>query len=141
MDRVLVDCDIALDFLSAREPFFDSARGLFSLFERGGVRGFASPLLFANLNYIIRKQKGRDGALAALKKLQLIVRVAPISGKAVAMALASGFPDFEDALQYYAAKEAGISTIITRNAQHYPRAAATICSAEEYLARREAAAP
>lgn len=68
------------------------------------------------------------------------MQVAPISAKAVALALASGFPDFEDALQYYAAKEAGISTIVTRNAQHYPRAAATICSAEEYLAGREAGA-
>jgi predicted nucleic acid-binding protein len=138
---VFVDCDVALDFLAKREPFHGAARDLFVLFELRKVKGFVSPLLYANVSYLLRKQLGRDPALAALTKLSLLVEVVPLSGKAVALALASGLPDFEDALQYYAAQEARISTIVTRNAQHYPRARLTVCSAEQFLAYRAARAP
>jgi predicted nucleic acid-binding protein len=49
------------------------------------------------------------------------------------LALASDFNDFEDAIQYYTAKEGGIDYLLTRNKKDYKRAGITVMTAEEYL--------
>ena len=136
MEKVFLDCDIALDLLARREPFYPYAAELFTLIETGKVKGYASPLMFANLYFILKQQKNREETLAGLKKLKLLLNVAPIAEKTIEMALASNFTDFEDAIQYYAALEARIKTIITRNKDHYRKAEASVYTAEEYLKLR-----
>ena len=83
MEKVFLDCDIALDLLARREPFYPYAAELFTLIETGKVKGYASPLMFANLYFILKKQKNREKALAGLKKLKLLLGVAPIAEKTI----------------------------------------------------------
>jgi predicted nucleic acid-binding protein len=70
MHRVFVDSDIILDVLAQRDEFYTPAAKLFSLFEKGDVAGFTSPIVFANLHYILRKAKSKDYALQSLVKLK-----------------------------------------------------------------------
>ncbi|MBD3208234.1 MAG: PIN domain-containing protein [Candidatus Nealsonbacteria bacterium] len=119
MVKAYIDTDVILDLLQKRERFFDDAARIFVLLENGKARGYVSPLIFANLYYLLRKERGAKPALDALLRLKMLLRVLTIGDKAVQLALSSAFRDFEDALQYYAAVEHGLDCLITRNKKDY----------------------
>lgn len=131
--RVFVDSDVILDHLLDRAPFNRHAEALFRKIYKGEVEAFTSPLIFANLFYVLRKAVGPDTAKSALKKLRLLLKILPMEEKGVDAALESPMPDFEDALQYQCAVKAGIANIITRNAKDYRGNPVSLFSAEEYL--------
>jgi predicted nucleic acid-binding protein len=133
MDKIYIDCDIVLDLLSKREPFFKSAAALFSMVERGEINACVSPLIFTNLFYILRKAASAEKAIDTLKKFRLLVDVLPVNEKIIELALSSGLPDFEDSLHYYTALENGIYCLITRNKKHYKKPEIIICTAEEFV--------
>ena len=136
MEKVFIDSDIILDLLAKREPYYQSAALLFSRFGQGGLEAFVSPLIFANLFYLLRKSTSNARAKETLKKLKTLMQVLPINDKIIEQALNSEFQDFEDAVQYYTAAENGINILITRNKKDYKKAAITICTAEEFLGSR-----
>jgi predicted nucleic acid-binding protein len=131
--RVLVDTDIVLDLLLARQPYFPAAARLFTWFQDGKIEGHVSSLAFSNLFYILRKAMSAADAVAALRKLRLIVRVVPVDEKVVELALASSLRDFEDAMQYYAALAQGVDALVSRNKRDYGEARIPVWSAEECL--------
>jgi predicted nucleic acid-binding protein len=133
MHRVFVDSDIILDVLAQRDEFYTPAAKLFSLFEKGDVAGFTSPIVFANLHYILRKAKSKDYALQSLVKLKSLISILPVDSKIIDLALSSRFNDFEDAIQYQTSKSYQINFIITRNKKHYKQSKISVCTAEEYL--------
>jgi predicted nucleic acid-binding protein len=87
MHRVFVDSDIILDVLAQRDEFYTPAAKLFSLFEKGDVAGFTSPIVFANLHYILRKAKSKDYALQSLVKLKSLISILPVDSKIIDLAL------------------------------------------------------
>lgn len=131
--RVFVDADVILDLLLAREPFLPSARALFLLIQKRGIEGYVSPLILANLFYILRKVSSGPEALASLRKLRLILRVLPMDEKTIDLALASSFTDLEDAFQYYAAVERKLDAFITRNKKDYRPSELPVLTTEEFL--------
>jgi predicted nucleic acid-binding protein len=135
-EAVFVDTDIILDLLTRREPFYPAAARLFSLVERGELKACAASLTFANLFYILRKELTAPRAVEVLKKLKLLVAVLPVDKRVVSLALDAGFRDFEDAIQYHTALSGDVATLLTRNGRDYPNPSITVCTAEEFLARR-----
>lgn len=133
MREIFIDSDIILDLLAKREPFYPHAAELFSLVETGEIKAHVSPIIIANLYYILRKIEGRDRTIKNLMKIKLLVNIVPIGEKIIELALASEFNDFEDAVQYYAARENGIHYLLTRNIKDYQKADITVMTAEEYL--------
>ena len=117
--RVFVDANIILDLLLAREPFFPAAADLFLLIQGGWVEGFTSPVVFANLFYILRQGRPASEALTALRKLRLLLGVASVDEKTIDRGLASSFNDFEDAIQYYTAVAHNLDAVVTRNKKDY----------------------
>jgi predicted nucleic acid-binding protein len=138
MDKIFIDSDIILDLIQKREPFYKEAVSLFTLVEENKVKGFASPLIFANLFYILRKIESNKFAIQVLTRLKAILHVLTIDEKIVELALSSGFRDFEDAIQYYSALESNLEYILTRNKKDYLESGLIICTAKEYLAIRKA---
>ncbi len=55
--------------------------------------------------------------------------------RSIDLALASGFADFEDAIQYCTALEHKIGILITRNVQDYKAATISILTPLEYIER------
>ena len=140
-DKIFLDTDVALDHLADRQPFAEYAHRLFALAETGELTLCLSSLSFSNLYYILRKLKGHADALALLGKLKLLTRVATVGEAEIQSAISSGFKDFEDAIQHFAAKSEGeIGAIITRNKADYSNSEIPVLSPDEYLARREPAA-
>ena len=131
--RVFIDADIILDLLLARQPFLPSARALFLLVQESGVEGYISPLILSNVFYLLRKSSSTQEAVAALRKLRLILRVLPMDERTVDLALASSFTDLEDALQYYAAVDQNLDALITRNKKDYRSPELPILTAEEFI--------
>jgi predicted nucleic acid-binding protein len=130
---VLIDTDVVLDLLLAREPYFPAAGRLFAWIQEGRIEGFISSLAFSNLFYVLRKRMPAAEAIAALRKLRLLVQVVPVNERVVDLALASSFRNFEDAIQYFAALEQGIPALVSRNKRHYTEARIPVWSAEECL--------
>jgi predicted nucleic acid-binding protein len=133
--RVLVDTDVVLDLLLAREPFSAVAIDLFLLIQDGVIEGCISPLAFSNLFYILRQKIPAREAVNALRKLKLLTRVLTMDERIVDLALASSFHDFEDALQYYTALSHGLDGVVTRNRRDYRSAELPILDAAECIER------
>jgi len=133
MDKVFVDTDIILDFLSIREPFYINAANLFSLADKGELQIFVSSLAFANLNYLLSKQYNTNEARKKLLKFKTLVSVLAVDEKTIELALTSDFKDFEDGIQYFSAIDKGLKTILTRNLKDFKTADIAVMTAEEYL--------
>ena len=133
MDDLFVDTDIILDLLAKREPFYPYAAELFSLADSGKINIYVTPIIITNIHYILRKAVGKDKAIQSLLKLKLLVKILAVDEKIIELALASGFSDFEDAVQYYTARENDIPILLTRNTKDFKKAGITIMTAEEYV--------
>ncbi len=133
MKKVFVDSDIILDLLAKREPNYIYAAKLFTLIDQQKITGYTSPIVFANLHYILRRNSSNLSALKSLRKLKTLINILPVDERIIEQSLNSDFTDFEDAIQYFTAVNNGISIILTRNKSDYRKSNIPIATAEEYL--------
>jgi predicted nucleic acid-binding protein len=129
--RTFVDTDVILDLLLPRPAFLPEASRLFALIQNGQIEGCTSPLVLSNLFYILTKEISAEGAIQALRKLRVLLRVLPVDEQMIDLALASSFKDFEDAIQYYAAISANLDALVTRNKKDYRSARIPVLTAAE----------
>ncbi|MEO6130521.1 MAG: PIN domain-containing protein [Saprospiraceae bacterium] len=134
MNKVFVDTDVILDFLLDRLPFADYASVLFSLSEEGKIRLFTSGLVFSNCYYVLRRIASHRKVMEKLNMLSAYVEVISMGSSTVKIALELGFKDFEDALQNFAAKEAKLQILLTRNTKDYSSSDLSVMTPEVYLA-------
>ena len=131
--RLFIDADIFLDLLCKREPFYPFAAEIFTQGDSGKLALFTTPVVLANVFYVLRKAVGAPKARAYLRKLRILVGVLPVDEKIIDLALNSDFADFEDAVQYFAAREHHIATLLTRNVRDYKVRDLLVQTPEEYL--------
>jgi len=131
--KVFLDADVILDLLTQREPHFAPAAQLFLMIQNKELAACTSPVVIANIFYILSKHLGREKAAQSIRKLRSLVRVLNCGERVIDLALASDFTDFEDAIQYCTALEHKIGILITRNVQDYKTAAITILTPLEYI--------
>jgi predicted nucleic acid-binding protein len=131
--KVFIDSDIILDLLCKREPFYNFAAEVFTLGDAKRIALMTTPVVIANVFYILRKILGIEKAKELLRKLRIMIGVIPVGGKIIDLALNSNFADFEDGLQYYAARENGIKMLLTRNTRDYKGKDLVVQTPEEYL--------
>ena len=131
--RLFIDSDIILDVFARRAPHFADSATLLTLIEDKKISGFSSPLVFANIYYILRKLKSKEYALQSLRKLRILIDILPMNQLHIDHALNSNFTDFEDALQHYSAKSGKMDFSITRNKNDYKHGSITVCTPTEYL--------
>ena len=133
MVEVFVDTDIILDLFTGRKPFSIHSEQLFGLADKKAVKIYISSISFSNIFYILRKFESYQKAYEILRKLKTIVSVLSVDEKIIDLSLHSGFTDFEDAIQYFTAKENKINFLITRNIKDYKKAQIKVLSADEFL--------
>lgn len=120
-----------LDLLLDREPFAESASGLFSRVEAGEIAGCLCATTVTTIHYLASKAVGAKQAHLAIRKLLSICEVAPVDRTVLEAALASGLADFEDAVLLEAARQAGVEAIVTRAPADFKRAALPVYSPHE----------
>jgi predicted nucleic acid-binding protein len=135
MENIFVDTNIIIDLLAKRELFYKDAQALFTLSDKKEIQLCISSLSFANAYYSIVKHHKDIDAKKYLAKFKVLVKVLPLEDKAIELALASDFNDFEDGLQYFIAMDNESDIIITRNKKDFKNAKIPVMTAGEYIRR------
>jgi len=135
INKVFIDTDIILDLLAQREQFYDSAAVLFSLIDLNKVKAFTSPVVIANIFYILSKLRNKSFALKNVKKIRAFLSILNLDEKIIDLASSSDFNDFEDSIQYYTSIENDIDYIITRNKKDFKLSKIPVFTAEEFLSQ------
>ena len=131
--RVLLDTDVVLDVILAREPFAKASADLLDLNERGLFEAYISGITPINIFYIARKAKVSGDLREAIRQLLLTVRVCPLDHSILTMALDLPFSDYEDAVQHASAAASQLDAIITRNLTDYKNATLPVFSPTDFL--------
>ncbi len=135
--KILVDTNICLDAILGRKPFATSALKLMEHAENDKFTGFIAAHTFDTLFFILNKKIGKDRSYEALSTLRKAYRVTPISQDTIDKAIRLNWDDFEDAIHYQAALEAGCQTIITRNSRDFDQSNIPAMSTSEFLGQTE----
>ncbi len=132
MNSLFIDSDILIDLLAKRENYLD-ASALMTIIAEKKAAAFTTPIVLANVDYVITKYSTRAKSRKAIGALRKRLSVLTIDEKVVDAALESEFLDFEDALQYYAAEKQRVDFIITRNKKDYSKGSLRVVTAQEYM--------
>lgn len=117
---ILIDTNVALDFLTMRQPFYDDARKVIMICAEGRVQGYLAFHSLPNIFYILRKSYSDTDRRKMLKKLCFVLKVTGASHESICDAIEhEEFSDFEDCLQYECAKEVSADFIVTRNTDDF----------------------
>ena len=131
--RVLLDTDVVLDAVLAREPFGRIALQLFKLHDEGVIEGCISAVTPVNVFYFARKFKGAEVARHAVDLLLSSFTVCPVTTAVLRAAHALPISDYEDAVQHASATTVGVEAIITRNVDDYRNASVPILTPTGFL--------
>ena len=132
-DRVFLDSDVILDLLTEREPHFEAVLDLFIGIQNKKILAYTSPVVIANVFYIMARHSNKEKALRALIKIKALIKVLSCGDEEIELALSSDFTDFEDSIQYYTALNHKMDFILTRNVKDYKNANMNVITPFEYI--------
>ena len=131
--RVLIDTNVILDAILSRGEFSRLARLLVRQHEKKLFRGFVSASAITDVYFIVEKERKREFALLAIKKIVRMLTVIPVDIAIVRAALNSDMKDFEDAVQTAAVLSAGIDIVVTRDKTGFLDSGLRVYSPEEFV--------
>jgi predicted nucleic acid-binding protein len=134
MADIFIDTDVIIDFLIDRKPLSREAAKIFTLIEQKKLKGYSSSLTFSNLYYVLRKIESHNKVISKLDSLSKMVGILKVEEQTIKNALASGFPDFEDSIQYFSAVDSKkIDVIITRNIRDFKKSEIPVMTPGDFL--------
>ena len=107
MRRIFLDTNVVLDYLMERGDFYKDSEYIFQAAYNNEVELCLSALSFSNIAYITRKKFLKDELYELLAELRKMVTCTAVDDHVVDAALIKKAKDFEDALQYFSAVQAG----------------------------------
>ena len=131
--RILVDTNVVLDVLLARQPFVNAASELFGLVEQAQFPGLLCATTITTVDYLLMQAMPRPNAHQALRKLLELFEIAPVNRAVLEEALKSKITDFEDAVLDQAGRLAGAEVIVTRNQKDFRHSSLRILGPDEFL--------
>ena len=133
MIRALLDTDVILDLVLAREPFVNDAAALWRAHEQQRLAVFIAAITPINVFYIVRKIKGAAVAREAVDILVTTLHICTVDQDSLRSALALSMSDYEDAVQVAAAISYQLDAVVTRNTKHYTQTSITVFSPPDFL--------
>jgi predicted nucleic acid-binding protein len=97
--KVLVDTNVAIDWLNDRKPWSDAAQPLWDSRDAGQVELYLPASVLTDIFYILRKPLGNQEAKHAIERCVATCGLLPIDQVVVQRALALPGADFEDNVQ------------------------------------------
>lgn len=132
--KPFVDANVLVTVLCNEYPRFSACARVLSLADHSSFKVFTSPLCLAIGYYFSEKKNGTKKAKTNISALAQKLKTAAIDRQAVEQAVNNkSLPDFEDAMQYYAAVNAGCDCIITYDRKDYWFSELEVLLPEEYL--------
>jgi len=129
----LIDTNVVLDLLLAREPWANDAARLFDACAQGAAHAFLAAHAVTTIHYLVERAANRKVANAAVSDLLEIVTVVPANSDDFRRALTLGLRDFEDAVHVTAFLRCGAQFLVTRNARDFKAAQIETRTAGETL--------
>lgn len=130
--KILLDTNIVLDVLLARNPFVYSAREIFIKIENAEVDGYLSASSVTTLHYLAAKSLGKHDADKTIEELLVLFSIANIDKTVLQNACRENGVDYEDSVIYCAAKQENIDIIITRDKKGFKNSKVTVVSQKNF---------
>lgn len=118
--NVLVDTNVVLDVILAREPWLADSVAVLDAASDGRVDGWVAGHTITTVHYITAANRDRRTATAAVVELLEIFDVVPVARTDFHRALTLDLPGFEDAVQAACALRIGADFLVTRDEQGFP---------------------
>jgi len=135
MKKIFLDTNILLDVFLERQPFCIPAQKIWTLAERKEIEAAISVISINNSFFIIKKLTSAGKAYEAIEVLTKIFKLIELNSPMIHKALKTNNSDFEDTLQYLAAKKFRANAIISRNLTGFKKSEIPILDSSQYLAQ------
>ncbi len=132
--RIVVDTNVVLDVLLARQPFVGAAVRLFARIEASRIEGLLCATTVTTIDYLLAQALPPRQCREALRRLLGLFEIAPVNRLVVEEALRSRVPDFEDAVIEQSGRLAGADAIVTRNLRNFRKSSIKALGPDERLA-------
>ena len=117
--KILIDTNVLLDVLCARQEFLPASSKIWKMAEIGKLEGCISALSIPNIVYIHRKELDPERTKEIIDRLMFIFEVLELRPEDLRKAAAMCSSDFEDAVQMVSAARLHADFIVTRNIRDF----------------------
>lgn len=132
--KIFIDTNVIIDVLLKRENFYKSSRNVLVLCEKKLAKGFISAASVTDIFYIVNKQlHDKEKTIQEISKILSFLNVVKIDGHLINSAIKSGWNDFEDSIQFYAACSKKVNFIITRNEKHFINSKIKVINPDDFI--------
>ena len=131
--RVMIDLNVLLDVLQAREPWAADARAIWAAHNRRVILGHIAAHGLTNLFYIMRRSVGVDQTREATRRCMQTFEIVPVGRTELEDADKLAGNDLEDNLVLTCTLQAGLDAIVTRDPRGFPSASVPVFSPAEFL--------
>jgi predicted nucleic acid-binding protein len=132
MKKLLIDTNIVIDIVIAREPFLIDSEKVFEVIDNIEVKGFLTSNTITDIYFVVKKSEGHKKTIEILKEMLNFLEIIAVDKEIILNSLESGITDFEDAIQYFSALENEIDFIITRNKKDFKNSKIPLLTPKEY---------
>lgn len=132
MSKVFLDTNILLDYLLRREGV-DNAREILMQGYQGKIKLYVSSLSFSNIAYIVRKQFKGEALYNMLTIIREMAGVVSVDESIIDNAIGLRAADFEDAIQYFSAKNIKANCIVTNNIKDFQFSEIKVVTSKEFV--------
>ena len=122
--NIFIDADIILDVLLKREEFYRDSYAVFIFCEENGVNLYTSSSIILNVQYIGTRLSPDKKYIASTiyYLLENFIDIINPAKQTILKAYNSDYKDYEDAVQYFTAKDSGlIDYFVTRTVKDHKK--------------------
>jgi predicted nucleic acid-binding protein len=135
--KLLLDTNVLLDYLVAREPFCVAARKLMILGAVGEAKLWLSASQFNDVFYVLSKGGNPAQGLSTqerLRRCRSFLHIVSTTEADIDAAIQMAWPDLEDASVSVAATKIGANYIITRDQSGFAQSPVPAISPQDFFA-------
>lgn len=134
--KAVVDTNVVVDFMNARQPFYKDARLLMALGAVGEMQLWMPSSQITDLVYILSeggKHAHIPEVLERLRKLRSFIKVADVGSSEIDGMLETDWTDPEDALLHEVALSLQADCIISRDAKGFQKAILPVLDCKQFF--------
>ena len=131
---VFLDTNILLDLLDGSREDHAAATEILRQAYVGHIQGWITSVSIVNATYVMRKAMAPDAIGAYMLKILSTLEMSPLGSAEMKAAMASGWRDLEDAVQFHSALAVGrIEAIVTNDPDFKQQKLITVLSPKQFL--------
>jgi predicted nucleic acid-binding protein len=133
MDRVFIDTNVLVDWLTQRPPFAEHSTKIVELIERRLISGVVNPLVLANTYYVTATYLDKITTHRVLSDMTSLFEIIDVCEEHVRNAVKEDAGDFEDEIHIQTMAANDIQIVITRNTKDFTHKSISPFTPVEYL--------